>query len=251
MSAAATVAEALGGHKTGSGWIARCPAHDDRSPSLSVGCADDGKVLVHCHAGCKQAEVISALRLRGLWDQRKIRSFNHAAPRVAAIDWPDRDDQKRTERALGIWQSSTSAKNPLVETYLASRGLHIPPPPTLRFHPGLKHPSGTIWPAMVALVTRGSDGAPIAIHRTFIARDGAGKAPVDPQKMMLGPCRGGGVLLGTPSDILMTGEGAAFRVAAVRWQREERRVRFARPPRGFDFNDVLLGRTSPQAKDTP
>jgi hypothetical protein len=150
---------------------------------------------------------------------------------------------------------------------------------------------------MVALVTRASDGAPVAIHRTFIAPDGAGKAPVVPQKMMLGPCRGGGVLLGTPSNMLMIGEGietclavmqatgnptlaalstsgvrtldlpadvrqiialldgddaseAAFRVAAVRWQREGRRVRFARPPRGFDFNDVLLGRTSPQVKDT-
>ena len=45
---------------------------------------------------------------------------------------------------------------------------------------------------MVALVTRGSDGTPVAIHRTFIALDGVGKAPVDQAKMMLGPCRGGG-----------------------------------------------------------
>ena len=43
---------------------------------------------------------------------------------------------------------------------------------------------------MVALVTHGATGTPIAIHRTFLARDGGGKAPVDPQKMMLGPCRG-------------------------------------------------------------
>jgi hypothetical protein len=48
---------------------------------------------------------------------------------------------------------------------------------------------------MVALVTRGADGTPLAIHRTFLARDGGGKAPVDPQKMMLGPCRGGAVRL--------------------------------------------------------
>ena len=49
---------------------------------------------------------------------------------------------------------------------------------------------------MVALVTRGGTGSPIAIHRTFLARDGDGKAPVDPAKMMLGPCRGGVVRLG-------------------------------------------------------
>jgi putative DNA primase/helicase len=51
---------------------------------------------------------------------------------------------------------------------------------------------------MVALVTHGSDNTPLAIHRTFLARDGAGKAPIDPQKMMFGPCRGGAVPLGTP-----------------------------------------------------
>lgn len=43
-----------------------CPAHDDPSPSLSVE-EKDGKVLVHCHAGCEQATVIEALRERGLW----------------------------------------------------------------------------------------------------------------------------------------------------------------------------------------
>lgn len=60
---------------------------------------------------------------------------------------------------------------------------------------------------MVALVTRGADDTPIAIHRTFLTRDGAGKAPVDPQKMMLGPCRGGAVRLGLPRDAIMVGEG--------------------------------------------
>ena len=60
---------------------------------------------------------------------------------------------------------------------------------------------------MVALVTHGADGAPIAIHRTFLARDGGGKAPVDPAKMMLGPCRGGVVRLAEPGDVLMVGEG--------------------------------------------
>jgi hypothetical protein len=47
------------------------------------------------------------------------------------------------------------------------------------------------WPAMVALVTRGVDGLPLGIHRTFLAHDGLGKTPVEPTKMMLGPCRGG------------------------------------------------------------
>ena len=68
---------------------------------------------------------------------------------------------------------------------------------------------------MVALVTRGADGTPLAIHRTFLARDGGGKAPVDPQKMMLGPCRGGAVRLADPGDVLMVGEGIETCLAAM------------------------------------
>ena len=47
--------------------MARCPAHDDREPSLSISAGKDGKVLVRCHAGCDQRDVIAALRARGLW----------------------------------------------------------------------------------------------------------------------------------------------------------------------------------------
>src|SRR5271154_6879214 len=68
---------------------------------------------------------------------------------------------------------------------------------------------------MVALVTSGVDGAPIAIHRTFLARDGGGKAPIDPQKMMLGPCRGGAVRLAELGDVLMVGEGVETCLAAM------------------------------------
>jgi hypothetical protein len=107
------------------------------------------------------------------------------------------------------------ADGTLVETYLASRGLHLPPPNTLRFHAGLKHPSGGIWPAMVALVMRSSDDTPLAIHRTYLARDGGGKAPVDPQKMMLGPCRGGAVRLGAAGNVMMIAEGLETALSAM------------------------------------
>lgn len=43
-----------------------CPAHEDAHPSLSV-TERDGRVLVHCHAGCPQEAVVGALRERGLW----------------------------------------------------------------------------------------------------------------------------------------------------------------------------------------
>ena len=56
-------------------------------------------------------------------------------------------------------------------------------------------------------MTDGECGKPVAIHRTYLARDGRGKAPVDPVKMMLGPTRGGAVRLSEPGETLAIGEG--------------------------------------------
>lgn len=56
--------EKLGGvKKTNSGWIARCPAHEDNNPSLSVSEGDEGRILFHCHAGCSFASVLNSLDL--------------------------------------------------------------------------------------------------------------------------------------------------------------------------------------------
>jgi putative DNA primase/helicase len=212
---AETIARALGGRKAGGGWIAHCPAHDDRKPSLSIHHGDDGKMLVRCHAGCDQTRLVAALRSRGLWDQNGNGLFPSSSSPDATYKPPDPDDAKRSAAAFAVWNATSPAAGTLVETYLASRRLKVLPPPRLRFHPGLRHASGRIWPAMVALVTRGADDTPIAIHRTFLARNGVGKAPVDPQKMMLGRCRGGAVRLGAPGDVLMVGEGIETCLAAM------------------------------------
>jgi hypothetical protein len=50
--------------------MARCPAHEDRNPSLSIR-EVEGKVLLHCHAGCSQQDVIDALKARGLWESNQ------------------------------------------------------------------------------------------------------------------------------------------------------------------------------------
>jgi putative DNA primase/helicase len=207
---AITIATALRGRRDGIGWMARCPAHEDRTPSLSIRDSDEGKVLVHCFAGCEQERVIAALRSRGIWGETGQSSgFRHSAPR------PGRDDSKRTEEALAIWHSAAPAKGTPVEVYLASRGLRLPPPPTLRFHSGLRHRQGGLWPAMIALVTRGQDDVPVAIHRTFLAADGRGKAPVGEPKKMWGPCSTGGVRLGTATDDIMIGEGIETCLSAM------------------------------------
>ena len=213
---AKTIAKALGGRKAGRDWTARCPAHDDRTPSLSLRDAEDGKVLVCCHAGCDQNKVISNLQASGLWTPNGTHPHAHFSSRRLTIRTaPDSDDCKRTEAALSIWKLAKSAAGTLVETYLRSRGLSLPSASPLRFHTALKHPTGGIWPAMIALVTRGPDDVPLAIHRTFLAYDGTGKASADRQKMMLGPCRGGAVRLAAADDVLMVGEGIETCLAAM------------------------------------
>lgn len=47
--------------KTPSGWLACCPAHDDKSPSLTVGIGKGGGVIAHCFGGCDIADVVAAV----------------------------------------------------------------------------------------------------------------------------------------------------------------------------------------------
>lgn len=49
--------------RAGNGWIARCPAHDDGRPSLSVAEGEAGQVLLNCFAGCSAEEIVTALDL--------------------------------------------------------------------------------------------------------------------------------------------------------------------------------------------
>jgi len=60
-------------------WIARCPAHDDRTPSFSIRETDDGRLLLHCFAGCSVADIVAALGLT-LSDLMPPREIGHAKP---------------------------------------------------------------------------------------------------------------------------------------------------------------------------
>lgn len=65
--------------KCGNGWIARCPAHQDKSASLSVADAN-GRVLIHCFAGCPPLDVVEAvgLKLQDLFDRHDYATMTHA-----------------------------------------------------------------------------------------------------------------------------------------------------------------------------
>jgi len=75
MSAETLLSRLRGVRRTGADrWIARCPAHDDRTPSLSIRELDDGRVLLHCFAGCAAADVLAAvgLEMDALFPERPI-----------------------------------------------------------------------------------------------------------------------------------------------------------------------------------
>lgn len=80
-----------GVRRSGDGFVARCPAHDDRKPSLSITEGDDGRVLLTCHAGCSTEQVLAALSLT--WDDLFVeRKEKQPTRRIAhAYDYTDAD----------------------------------------------------------------------------------------------------------------------------------------------------------------
>lgn len=74
-------------------WMARCPAHDDHSPSLSVSVVDGSRVLLHCFTGCSFESIISAL---GIDRQRPT-------PRPAPVPIRKAIEDKPID-AQGMWQ---------------------------------------------------------------------------------------------------------------------------------------------------
>ena len=91
MISAQALTKALGGRWSGSTGSARCPGHDDKTPSLSISDGENGRLLVKCHAGCEQERVIDALKARDLWPEAArststTRRTTKAKPRPAPND---------------------------------------------------------------------------------------------------------------------------------------------------------------------
>ena len=72
----------LKARKSGSGWIAKCPAHEDGNPSLSIN-ENDGKILLHCHAGCTTEAVCRAAGI----ELRELFTDNKPTPRLVMDEY--------------------------------------------------------------------------------------------------------------------------------------------------------------------
>jgi hypothetical protein len=74
--------------RTGPGkWIASCPSHDDRNPSLAIRECDDGRILLHDFAGCAVADVVAALGM-ALSDLMPERAIDHRVRRERKAFFP-------------------------------------------------------------------------------------------------------------------------------------------------------------------
>jgi hypothetical protein len=89
MTAAALLDRLESVRETGAGrWMARCPAHEDKTPSLSIARGED-RWLIHDFGGCYPVDVMRAigLELRDLFDDRKYRANGDTVrPRLSARD---------------------------------------------------------------------------------------------------------------------------------------------------------------------
>lgn len=77
------------------GWVALCPAHEDKKQSLSVSEGDDGRILVHCHAGCSVEAICNALgiEVKELFPGKNQKSSNsNGRGRIVAVyDYHDEE----------------------------------------------------------------------------------------------------------------------------------------------------------------
>ena len=147
-------------------WMARCPAHEDRDPSLSVS-VKEGRVLLHCFAGCSADAVLGAVGLT--W--RDLRggeswAWSPLPSRAKPKPEPETPSPEDVERWESLWERAKPG-HPLLARYLKARGLSLEPPPTLR----VAYLRGE--PVMVARVE--GEGGLLGLHLTFLEPDGLGR----------------------------------------------------------------------------
>jgi hypothetical protein len=129
------------------------------------------------------------------------------------------------EAARRLFAMSRPIPGTVVETYLRNRGItRLHGTESLRFHPRCyyrpdEHSPTENWPAMIASVTD-LGGAITGAHRTWLAPDGSGKAPVDTPRRAMGDLLGHAVGFGVAHDVMAAGEGIetilSLRMAAPR-----------------------------------
>src|SRR6185437_8554161 len=127
-------------------------------------------------------------------------------------DPPERPAPGSPDAARRLFAASHPIAGGLAEAYLRSRGITTSLDlPALRFHPACfyrEHDAAPRqrWPALIAAVTD-LDGRLTAVQRTWLSRDGSGKAPLASPRRALGALLGNGVRFGTVHEVMAASEG--------------------------------------------
>jgi putative DNA primase/helicase len=186
------IVKALGGHWSRKSGMCRCPAHDDRTPSLSVGVTQSA-ILFHCFAGCTSEEVLAGFKRHGIRPRDLFDGKGSVIVPTAMRFAPNTN-------ALRLWQQAVSLPGTLGERYLAKRSISFGST-ELRFLDrtplGCK-PDVRFLPALIAAVRM--DIGVVAVQRTFIDRTTASKADFFKPKRALGQLGTGAVRLSDPVD---------------------------------------------------
>jgi hypothetical protein len=118
--------------KTRTGWLGRCPAHDDHSPSLSIRIGDDGRLLLYCFARCRIADIVAAigLELRDLFPSSGSVPTRRPIPRARSpLDEARADvlqDARRQQRRLAPFHELfTAADSIRVGSQLATEARRV------------------------------------------------------------------------------------------------------------------------------
>lgn len=199
------IVERLGGRWTPSGGMCRCPAHDDRRPSLSVR-PGRTRLLLHCFAGCDVSDILRELGLLG--------AIEPAGSGWRAAPTRRRGNASRAA-ALRIWSEARCLAGTPAERYLAARGL-CSCSPELRYHPRTPHGPGPLTqyrPAMIAAV-REETGI-VAIHRSFVDPQRRRLARLPEPRCGLGRFGRGAVRLGGTAATIGLAEGIETALSAT------------------------------------
>lgn len=93
------------------GYVLRCPCHEDKHPSMSIDQGTDGRILLHCHAGCAQETIIEELQSRGLWPKprperdRSAGSARSAGSGARYTGLPKAQELERAQAVLFVAES--------------------------------------------------------------------------------------------------------------------------------------------------
>lgn len=207
MTSANEIITALGGNKrTG---MCRCPAHDDHNPSLHVKSGRKG-IVVHCHAGCSQEDVIAELRQRSLWSNGRNRVRLSPTANVETTG---------TEQIAAELLKAAEESDKRPKGYFRGRAIELLPP-TLKLVGGgpMSAITGMILPAMIAPITN-KEGESVAAHVTYLtgnAKKNAG-GKNGSERRMYGEVGGGLVILkrAHPKKPFIVGEGIETVLSAM------------------------------------